>query len=547
MFSLNDQKPAAATEPKSYVRLLEGAIGTYFPGYGPILYKPRELIQDDLSFPLAASEETQYVPTLTRFTCELDLFGQTICTSDGFTDQAAAMEAVSKTAYYIVAEMARTIINNPNPVIDVVFKSILDELRSFTSAPKSVDRDIDATTGEEERLLLRISDAIHGKSEPAIQAHINSAKMNELSLKNPTATLFEFARGRLDLEQPLFDHFTAHGMFGCRLVFNGKEYIAEAKYKKKSESKTEVARIACSDIFGDAVEFDGKVDAPRQLADPSKFSFGTSVDTLAKGNESLVAQEPSSHLQPANTAAKEPFKRLLLPDGRKFVSAINELCQKLRILPPSYNYSTVNNISSIYVCRVDGFLERSFESAAFNRKSDAKEDVAARIYDVMESERLLEKAASSLPANSRTKRRPSSSQESAHPARFPGAHVPYIPPPMSFYPSQLPRGQNSEQFTAPPYFPLYSQFGERFPSQSTGQAPHFFPFPPFLVPPVFHGDNDHSGYHAVRNSTGYAPYPPFSNTQTAHSVGQHPSYKKQHYLRSPHSAGVRKVFQNEPM
>lgn len=548
MSSPDEQGSAAITEPKSYVQLLESAVGTYFPAYGPILYRPREVLHDGLSLPLAAGGEIRSVPRPARFSCELDLFGQTICTSDCFADQAAAMEAVSRTAYHIIAEMARTVINSSDPIIDVVFKSVLDELSSFTPASKGTDENNEEASGEKERLLLRISDAIHGKSEPAIQAHINSAKMNEVSLKNPTAVLFEFARGRLDLEQPLFDHFTAHGMFGCRLVFSGKEYIAEAKYKKKSESKTEAARIACSDIFGDAVEFDGQASAPLQPVDPSKFSFGTSTDaSLAKGNEGLVAQEPSSNLQPASTAAKEPFKRPLLSDGRKFVSAINELCQKLRVIAPSYSYSTVNTISSIYVCRVDGFLERSFESAAFNRKTDAKEDVAARIYNVMESEGLLEKVEADQHAHSRAKRGPPSTKEGTQRARFPSAHVPYIPPPMPFYPSQPPRGQHSEQLAAPPYFPLlYSQLGEGFPGQSAGQAPPFYPFPPFFVPPPFHGDGGHGAYRSMQSGAGYPPHPSFFNAQPPHSAGPRPPYKRQRSLHSHHSAGDGKPFQKQP-
>ena len=247
-------------------------MGEYFPSYGELKYIYSEAIQDDH----CGVPTTDVSP---RYTCELDLFGQTITTSDMYCDKSEGLEAVSKIGWSILSELVRTVFGNHDPFVNSIFTGVIEDLRSFRSANTIMpdQEEITEPLSSQRSILLRVSEAIQGNSTPTKNAQANSEAMSQMILPNPISSLHEYARGKFS--NPIIEEFSAHGLFGCRVVFNDKVYVVEARYKKKSDARNEAAKLACIDIFGNKFAFEETQNEAPPTVDPSKFSFGTSFDS----------------------------------------------------------------------------------------------------------------------------------------------------------------------------------------------------------------------------------------------------------------------------
>ena len=430
----------------SFDRLVS-IMGEYFPNHGDIKYTCSEVFQEN--------QNDMHVPDSSpKYTCELNLFGQTITTDDAYRDKQLALEAASKIGWSILSELVRTIFGKHDSLLDPIFAGVIEDLHSFRPANLSL-AEYDKPAGpisSHQSMLLRISEAVQGNATSVKTARVNSEAMSQLVAPHPISSLHEYAMGRCS--NPVIEEFSARGLFGCRVIFNNKSYVVEAIFKKKSDAKMEAARLACVDVFGSRFPF-AETDEKLPAVDPSKYSFGTSFDAHSAPNAQPRA--PVNDIAPSPSAPKQPHNHPPLPNGRKFVSFINEFCQKRQIMAPNYVYSTANTISSIFVCRVDGFLGMTFESASFNRKTDAKEDAASRIYEALEKGKMLNNPPQDPAPTDRSSRKRPPSPQSRHP---PSASFPRLSHPPNASHQAPTRGYTLPDFLhnipPPPFLPIFA-------------------------------------------------------------------------------------------
>ena len=364
------------------------------------------------------------------FVCETNLFGQVIAGAKCNTE-SEAKESAARLACAILTEYSRTIFNCQEKIMQPIFAEVMKELRSYRD-PKSEGKDKVMVEMEGEgQVILSVSDAMTGKLKPLEMSRLNSvlsAERAELTF-NPVNALYEYAHGRINVSAPVYDIFTKSGCFGCLLKFNQKEYLVEAIYKKKSDAKYEVSRVACEDIFG----FDkstGAIIAPKVATAEEKkeFAVASTVELL---------KPTSTNTTDLSTPPKMAFDSgIQLPAGRRFITVVNEVCQKHKLPAPHYDFSISNDISSMYACRIANLFDKSFDSAIFGRKQDAKEDAAHRLFYHMLTSNMVDTSGRAILPS--TKTAPTSqqnlnpaTQQAINPATagfFPFPFMPNFPP-----------------------------------------------------------------------------------------------------------------------
>lgn len=414
----------------------------YFPNYGDVEVVYEEFNHDTSIKPL---DESKNDFKSGKYTCSVMLFGQAFTSNELYSDKTMALESSSKFALKVFDEFKKTLFSKTDDSSKILL-SLVNYLKTFKS---NTDKDIEEPNSAVENILLKISDSAHGKSQPAIQAHINSVEMSQNQISDPVSMLTILTK--TTATPPNFEFFNNRGLYGCKLTFQKQDFITNAKFTKKQDAKKHAAYLAVKALFGENFITNFPV-LDNQESNASKFVFGSTVE--------FPTSDPS--IQEDRTLLK-PFNRPPLPGGQKYVSVVNEICQRLHINPPDYIFSTSNTISSIYVCLVENFMGARYQSAPFNKKINAKEDVASRIYDFLEIHEYL-------PPQKEPKidKRQYSNQWNS---RTPPFHIipPFLFPPHPFH---VHNSGNTSMFSFPPVIPpppfvIHGMFNNQSNNQST--------------------------------------------------------------------------------
>lgn len=209
------------------------------------------------------------------------------------------------------------------------------------------------------------------------------------------------------LAPPAFDVFIGKTVqiFGCRASYDGKDYITEAIYKTKKDAKRAAATLICEALFGTSCPMARVKPEIAPRATPQDVVFAKSHDPSSFTTYDARAARPAQPVGRIEPAASR--LAAVPPAGKRFVSILNELYQVTRLGQPEYQFQTGDTIGSYYVCylpsRFDAvFLEEldahlvherlplQFVSQAFTKKTDAKEDCAARAVLFLQAHGLID-------------------------------------------------------------------------------------------------------------------------------------------------------------
>ncbi len=234
-------------------------------------------------------------------------------------------------------------------------------------------------------------------------------------LPDPITIIYEYAE-KSGLKKPvLFEDYRCQQFFGCCLEWNGRFWVSPADFRTKKDAHMRAALMACVELFGgEGYRFEG-IDSSIYRSwtrasirtECEKYIFATSSELLRPrrpSSQSMIEQQQqhdnqddSSDTNSSTTGTASsniPTTPLEpLPNGRKYLSELNQLCQKLSWPLPVFSYASVNAVNNYFVCCVRGFFDLPLmESAPFTKKSSAKEDVAGRIFLRLKERGLIEEA-----------------------------------------------------------------------------------------------------------------------------------------------------------
>lgn len=232
-------------------------------------------------------------------------------------------------------------------------------------------------------------------------------------LLDPITTLYEYVdKLGLSPEQLIFQEFRHQNKFGCRLLWNNQSWISPATCPTKKEAKMRAALMACIEILGNGFEFEGIDPGVYSSWTPEYFEqlreryiFRSTSELLfnTQGKTAPSTSTPSASTKKDDTPPLTPLPPL--PNGRKYLTELNQLCQRLKWPLPVFTFTSINAVNNYFVCSVHNFQEYSvFESAPFTKKVDAKEDVAGRVYLTLKDGGYLEEAAARMRQHKETGR-----------------------------------------------------------------------------------------------------------------------------------------------
>lgn len=251
------------------------------------------------------------------------------------------------------------------------------------------------------------------ESEPAKPTSKPKEKERKTNLGGAIPAFYEFVEKQFSKDSIIFEDFNKGYNFGCCLRWGKKFWVAPAEFRQKKDAHNYAAIMACVECFGEGFTYEGvdpriyykwTRESVRQASD--RYSFGSSDELLDRGNSKQAEPVDLSNIK------IEP-----LSNGRKYVSVINEICQKMRYTPPNFQISSVNALTNYYVCSVRNFHDLPpIDSAPFTKKNDSKEDAAGKIYYLLEQrgivdaasrivgrQKAIESASPSRPANAPSK------------------------------------------------------------------------------------------------------------------------------------------------
>jgi hypothetical protein len=166
----------------------------------------------------------------------------------------------------------------------------------------------------------------------------------------------------------------------------------------------QAALMACVELFGaEGYRYEG-IDSSSYRSwtrasirtECEKYIFATSEELIRSRHDSIDRADEKAPVidqtsSPSPAASLKPVDPL--PNGKKYLSELNQLCQKLNWPLPVFYYASVNTVNNYFVCCVRGFHDLPpMESAPFTKKNLAKEDVAGRIYLRLKERGFMEEA-----------------------------------------------------------------------------------------------------------------------------------------------------------
>lgn len=214
---------------------------------------------------------------------------------------------------------------------------------------------------------------------------------------SPITVLMEYSQKNRNTSPFVWNEFSENGLFGCRIQWGDKFWVAPAEYSRKKEARTIVAIMACIEIFDDCFIFENvNIDSSDDYKSWTKDSVRKMSDeyerkrlaTSEKNSDSDKVLKSSANISskselPANVvASNDPSS-----SERPFVAIVNEMCQKLRIPLPEYEcFSEKCGSIQKFRCSVSnlsGFPD--FRSNAMSSKREAKNEIANQIYDCLKN------------------------------------------------------------------------------------------------------------------------------------------------------------------
>jgi hypothetical protein len=429
---MNDE--ASTNDTISNVERLGNVLTLYFPQHGTPEFRRLP------------------VPGHSTFRCEVNLFGMPVETREQFSSWSDAKEAAAQNAFILLSEFLRLIRGRQDdPVFGKIFAPLIKELETFR-AVNNVDvaeeekvamghgRVIGSNMRDEttkERMLgpilsplvagftsgvgrivaLSADTARIGVVEPTTDKMDGSESLSNnerrSNVVNPISILYQHYQKRSSsIDCPKFEEFDRRGYYGCIGRYMGHEAVIKAVYRKRNDARYEAARILCSKVLGDLVVI---VPIAPNCPDTEDilvkdYSMGRTQTLLNKSSENGVVQVSAAPMpiiihdinaaknNPGSTVTEEHLKGMptgpwteKLLNGKKYISAVLEYCQKMQVSPPIYRDMSVNqSLTNAYCVRVESFDGRSFMSYAHTRKQDAKEDCAARIFQHLLKKRFVD-------------------------------------------------------------------------------------------------------------------------------------------------------------
>ena len=219
----------------------------------------------------------------------------------------------------------------------------------------------------------------------------NVTKSSKTNNGAPIPAFYEFVDKQSSQDSIVFDDFQKGNYFGCRLRWGKKFWVAPAEHRQKRDARNYAAVMACIESFGEGFIFEA-ID-PRIYSTWTRESVRKSSDRYSfADSDELLAGDDSKYenkaLVDSNAIKIEP-----LPDGRRFTSVINEICQKMRFTPPNYQVASVNSLTHYYVCTIRNFHDLPpVESLPFIKKNESKEDAAGRVYYLLKQKGVVDAA-----------------------------------------------------------------------------------------------------------------------------------------------------------
>lgn len=179
----------------------------------------------------------------------------------------------------------------------------------------------------------------------------------------------------------IWEEFSDGGLFGCRLNWENRFWIAPAVYSRKKEARTMAALMACTEIFGNRFIFENIEFHKYETW--TKESVRIMSDDLAEKSKEVCAKV--EELAFKNDSANQAGESLLTTssDDKPYVAFVNEKCQKLGIPMPNYEmFSEKCGPFLKFRCSVTNIANvPSIRSNAMPSKKAAKNEVAKQIYE----------------------------------------------------------------------------------------------------------------------------------------------------------------------
>lgn len=239
--------------------------------------------------------------------------------------------------------------------------------------------------------------------DPLLQPSTVPAAANTSANNNPVCELFVHHQKLGGVgAPPSFEEFQGRGvLWGATGNYHGFTVTVKAAFKKRNDAKYEAARLIYERLMGDTGRFKpidpeiaADIEAKNVVIGRTNVVIGKDersgdVQIMASASKALSVEDPTTkktirdylRQMPSGPGTRTP------PDGKRFISILNEYCQRIRINPPKYLEVVGNeSLGPSHCCIVEDFDDKTFISYAFTRKRDAQEDCALRIF-----EHLLEK------------------------------------------------------------------------------------------------------------------------------------------------------------
>ncbi|PJF16935.1 hypothetical protein PSACC_03272 [Paramicrosporidium saccamoebae] len=446
-----------------HVEKLQNLLAMYFPQFGEVQYQRIE-VEGSGHFASRAG-----AMSLVQYRCRALLFGMPIETRTVYAEWDTAKEAAAQSAFTILAEFLRLVHGRTDdPMFGKMFAPLVKELEAYRQQPvpmlleeqAAIDAghqpvirltDYDKGTEAKERVLGPLLSAVYAKvtnpndkdkvpaSPEADQPKattamdVEPASVSRPPDQNPMSVLYTHCqKSNGKLAKPEFTDFRKDVYFGAIGTYAGEKVAVAAVYRKKQEAFQEAARLLCERILGNVIQFKpipADCTGPT-LVDAQNFIVANSIDVVT--NTIKVQSAASTSVKELEEWQRElpsgPASVEYPPGGQKFVSLVNEFCQIMGMPGPNFTTRNVNaSLSLSYCCIVDNFYDKKYVSYAFQKKQEAKEDCAARIFQDLKDRGLVNERGKAI-------KQPRSATRAPIPMPFP----PRLPSQRSSRPTDLP-------------------------------------------------------------------------------------------------------------
>lgn len=398
---------AGCAAPTANQEALQQLVSMYFPQYGELQYRKIAVggadadPDPDLNLELELELDAERPQKEKGYRCAVNVFGLVVEGRDVHREWHDAKEAAALLAHTLLTDFLRLVRGrHDDALFGKLFRPLVEEMQrlcpppaasgeSAGLAPHTLLSHLERDAAQQATrtlagpllfpLLASLDAAPRDPAPPSAppQPQPPAPISAKPSQQNPVSFLYEhWQRRSSTTAEPAFEFFAQRTFFGAIGRYDGREAVVRAVYKRKSDARSEAARLLCHQLFADLVSF-----SPIPPDAPDLEEHGA---LLLAAPPAAAAATASANSSVPNVRAEDlPAAPLgkACPKNRKYVSLINEYCQITRTALPDYRTLTLNqSLSTAYCCCVDSYDGRPFASYAFVKKADAKDDCAGRIF-----------------------------------------------------------------------------------------------------------------------------------------------------------------------